>query len=231
MLLVLRQPRAVDSWHGVSLSMCVREWASGMRVADDAIAAGGVWVLRLCHPKHADHQGAHPWAGAGGQIGPGHSCGGPWRRGCLLLQGWWRLRGVLRGHCLLPTGRRWGLHRWGPSRAKAKAVSLPVSRSTAGGSRACQGWVFGGRWVLDREAVKRNRRGHSGNPEPPTLIWRASNGQGAIWLGGLPQEGDVNFMKEHNITQPWTRPRLNQVAIVDPYEEASFLVSGAAHCH
>ena len=52
----------------------------------------------------------------------------------------------------------------------------------------------------NREAVKWNRRGNSGNPEPPTLIWRASNGQGAIWLGGLPQAADLNFMNDNNIT-------------------------------
>ena len=54
--------------------------------------------------------------------------------------------------------------------------------------------------LFNREAMKWNRRGHSGNPEPPTLIWRASNGQGAIWLGGLPQVADINFMKDNNIT-------------------------------
>ena len=44
MLFVLRQLRRVDNWHSVSLSMCVREWTEGMRVADDATASAGSWT-------------------------------------------------------------------------------------------------------------------------------------------------------------------------------------------
>ena len=40
----MRQLRDVDSWRSVSLSMSVKEWTSGMQVADDAIAAGGPWM-------------------------------------------------------------------------------------------------------------------------------------------------------------------------------------------
>ena len=44
MMFVLRQLRRVDTWHSVSLSMCVREWNAGMQVADDAIASAGSWT-------------------------------------------------------------------------------------------------------------------------------------------------------------------------------------------
>ena len=44
MLFVLRQLREVDAWHSVSLAMCIREWHSGMEVGDDAMANAGVWT-------------------------------------------------------------------------------------------------------------------------------------------------------------------------------------------
>ena len=53
---------------------------------------------------------------------------------------------------------------------------------------------------FNREATRWNQSGHSGNPEPPTLIWKASNGKGSVWLEGLPSDADLRFMEENNIT-------------------------------
>ena len=50
------------------------------------------------------------------------------------------------------------------------------------------------------EAEEFFNREATNNPEPPTLIWKASNGRGSVWLGGLPTDADLRFMEENNIT-------------------------------
>ena len=88
-------------------------------------------------------------------------------------------------------------------KARAKAGSLPVKAKPAVprvSPEGAEAAALEAEEFFNREAVKWNRRGNSGNPEPPTLIWRAANGQGAIWLGGLPKAADLNFMRDNNIT-------------------------------
>ena len=40
--------------------------------------------------------------------------------------------------------------------------------------------------------------GHSGNPEPPTLLLRGTDGTGNLWLGGLPKNAE--WLRQHGVS-------------------------------
>ena len=73
--------------------------------------------------------------------------------------------------------------------AASAASSAAPAASAAASAESLEAEEF-----FNREATKWNQSGHSGNPEPPTLIWKASNGRGSVWLGGLPTDADLRFM-------------------------------------
>ena len=265
MMFVLRQLRRVDNWHSVSLSMCVREWTTGMQVADDAIASAGAWtysafqipnmpiikelsleksqVVRL----RARTMLKRPLTKAS-EVAP---------RIRLVEAGSLPVRSERVAPSSSPTLR---------ARAEPEAVPLPVSReewarqmraryptvesvrqaklagelysslrpdvpasiadvqifepmepaaisvevsapaasaassAAPAASAAASAESLEAEEFFNREATKWNQSGHSGNPEPPTLIWKASNGMGSVWLGGLPTDADLRFMEENNIT-------------------------------
>ena len=210
MLFVLRQLREVDAWHSVSLAMCIREWQSGMEVGDDAMANAGVWtyakysipnmpvireltleraqVVRLrarTFLKRSSKEEVPPLeVAAVAEVSPQVPLPVA-DRPLVVAPSTQPSRGVS-----LP-------------KAKAKAGSLPVKAKPAVprvSPEGAEAAALEAEEFFNREAVKWNRRGNSGNPEPPTLIWRAANGQGAIWLGGLPKAADLNFMRDNNIT-------------------------------
>ena len=210
MLFVLRQLREVDAWHSVSLGMFVREWNSGMEVGDDAIAGGGVWtyamysipnmpVIKELTLERAQvvRLRARTFLKRSVQL----EVAPP--EGALVDEEAPRvpLPVVHRPSVVASPGQP--AKGVAPPQAKAVAGSLPVKAKPATPRVAPEGVeaaALEAEEFFNREAVKWNRRGHSGNPEPPTLIWRAANGQGAIWLGGLPKDSDINFMKDNNIT-------------------------------
>ena len=265
MMFVLRQLRRVDNWHSVSLSMCVREWTTGMQVADDAIASAGAWtysafqipnmpiikelsleksqVVRL----RARTMLKRPLTKAS-EVAP---------RIRLVEAGSLPVRSERVAPSSSPTLR---------ARAEPEAVPLPVSReewarqmraryptvesvrqaklagelysslrpdvpasiadvqifepmepaaisvevsapaasaassAAPAASAAASAESLEAEEFFNREATKWNQSGHSGNPEPLTLIWKASNGMGSVWLGGLPTDADLRFMEENNIT-------------------------------
>ena len=201
MLFVLRQLRAVDSWHSVSLSMCAREWEAGMKVADDAIAAAGPWISSDYHIpnmpviKELSLEQAQVVRLRARTMLKRSLKAGVSPPDAVLAEGSPRVRLPVAGG--LPAGGQ------GVSPSKAKAVPLPVKakpmvpRVSPEEARAesLEDDEF-----FNRAANRWNQRGHSGNPEPPTLIWRASNGRGSVWLGGLPSGDDTRFMEENNIT-------------------------------
>ena len=210
MLFVLRQLREVDAWHSVSLGMCVREWNSGMEVGDDAIAGGGVWtyakysipnmpVIKELTLERAQvvRLRARTFLKRSVQL----EVAPP--EGALVAEEAPRVPlPVVHSPSLVasPGQPAKGV---APPQAKAVAGSLPVKARPATprvAPESVEAAALEAEEFFNREAVKWNRKGYSGNPEPPTLIWRAANGQGAIWLGGLPQASDINFMKDNNIT-------------------------------
>ena len=52
--------------------------------------------------------------------------------------------------------------------------------------------------AFDLAAQRWATPGNSGNPEPPTLLFRGADGTGDIWLGGLPK--DASWLRERGIT-------------------------------
>ena len=227
MLFVLRQLREVDAWHSVSLAMCIREWNSGMEVGDDAMANAGVWTyakysipnmpvireltleraqaVRLrarTFLKRSSKEEVPPLeVAAVAEVSPQVP-----------------LPVADRPLVVAPSAQ--------PSRgvplpkAKAKAGSLPVKAKPAVprvSPEGAEAAALEAEEFFNREAVKWNRRGNSGNPAP--------------WFGVLPmvrvQFGWVVCPKLlistscGTTTSPcwlllWTRRLRTQVAIVDP---------------